>query len=458
MSETTVLDRVPPHNLLAEQSVIGAMILSKNAIADVYQILQTTDFYETKHQVIFDTIMDLYSAGDSVDPLTLTSTLEKTGKLGQIGGLDYVYTLTHVVPTYANASYYAEIVRDKATLRGLVEAGTRITQLGWAFDEGDAKDLINTAHQELDRVSQRRTSEDYKALKDLIPQVTTEISNTEPDPNMVRTGFRDFDTEIQGLRPGQMIIVAARPGMGKSTFSLDICRYAAIHENKTAAIFSLEMSYAEIIKRLISAEASVPLSAINAGVSSADGTQSQAYWTNIANATNRMFEKPLYIDDSVNLTMPEIRAKCRRLKYNHDLSIAVVDYLQLMKGRGSAESRQQEVSEISRSLKLLAKELEIPIIAVAQLNRGPESRTDKKPMMSDLRESGSLEQDADMVLLLHRPEAYNPDDRPGEADLYVAKHRNGRTGTVHLTFQGALSRFVDAARVDPGGIPPQEEY
>lgn len=456
MSETTVLDRIPPHNLLAEQSVIGAMILSKNAIADVYRILLPTDFYESRHETIFNTIVDLYSAGDSVDPLTLTSALEKNGTLSQVGGLDYIYTLTHVVPTHANASYYAEIVRDKATLRGLVEAGTRIAQLGWASEEGDAKELINTAHQELDRVSSKRTSEDYKVLEELLPPVINDITHTDENPDIVRSGFVDFDKEIQGFRPGQMIIVAARPGMGKSTFALDVCRHAAIHHDQTAAIFSLEMSYAEIIKRLISAEASVKLSVINAGLSSADDSQSN--WRNIANATNRMFKKPLFIDDSPNLTMPEIRAKCRRLKYNHNLSIAVVDYLQLMEGRGRAESRQQEVSEISRSLKLLAKELEIPIIAVAQLNRGPEARTDKKPMMSDLRESGSLEQDADMVLLLHRPEYYNPDDRPGEADLYVAKHRNGRTGTVRLTFQGSLSRFVDAARVDPGGIPPQEEY
>lgn len=460
MSEEPVLDRIPPHNLLAEQSVIGAMILSKNAIAEVYQILQPSDFYESKHEILFNTIMDMYSAGDSVDPLTLSATLEKNGKLAQIGGLDYISTLTHTVPTSANANYYAEIVRDKATLRGLVEAGTRIAQMGYVTDSRDAKELINTAHQELDRVSQKRTGEDYKILSEMLKPVLDDISSTEEDPNIVPTGFVGLDKEIQGFRPGQMIIVAARPGMGKSTFALDVCRHAALKDNKTAAIFSLEMSYSEILKRLISAESSVPLGVINSGISKGESGQSQTYWMNIANVTNRMYEKPLYIDDSPNLTMPEIRAKCQRLKHNHDLSIAVVDYLQLMEGRSRsrAESRQQEVSEISRSLKLLAKELEIPIIAVAQLNRGPESRTDKKPMMSDLRESGSLEQDADMVLLLHRPEAYNPDDRPGEADLIVAKHRNGRTGLVHLVFQGALSRFADAAPPGLNEAPPPADY
>lgn len=458
MSEEIVLDRIPPQNIFAEQSVLGAMILSKNAIADVFRILLPSDFYETSHQILFNTIVDLYAAGDSVDPLTLSNALEKNGELKKIGGLEYIHTLTHTVPTAANANYYAEIVRDQATLRGLVEAGTRIAQMGYASDVKDAKNLINTAHQELDRVSEKRTSEDYRILEDLLPQVIDEITHTEENPNLVHSGFKDFDAEIQGFRPGQMIIVAARPGMGKSTFALDVCRHAAIEENKTAAIFSLEMSYEEILKRLISAEANVPLSVINSGISQAGNGQTQTYWQNIANSTNRMFKKPLFIDDSPNLTMPEIRAKCRRLKHSFNLSIAVVDYLQLMEGHGRAESRQQEVSEISRSLKLLAKELEIPIIAVAQLNRGPESRTDKKPMMSDLRESGSLEQDADMVLLLHRPEAYDPNDSPGLANLYVSKHRNGRTGTIELTFQGAFSRFVDSAKIPAGQVPPPADY
>lgn len=458
MSEEPVLDRIPPNNVLAEQSVIGSMMLSKNAIADVYRILLPTDFYNPNHEIIFNTIMDLYSSGAAVDAITVGAALEKHGDLSKIGGLPYLHTLIHTVPTAANVTYYAQIVRDQATLRGLVEAGTRITQLGYAIDAGDTDDLINTAHMELDRVSEKRTSEDYKILEDLLTSVTDEISNTEEDPGRVLTGFADFDRETQGLHPGQMIIVAARPGMGKSTFALDICRHAAIHEDKTAAIFSLEMSYEEIIKRLISAEATVPLSVINAGVPKADGSQSQMYWDNIATATNRMFKKPLFIDDSPNLTMPDIRAKCRRLKYNHNLSIAVIDYIQLMQSYRRVESRQQEVSELSRSIKLLAKELEIPIIAVAQLNRGPESRTDKKPMMSDLRESGSLEQDADMVLLLHRPEYYNPDDNPGGANLQIAKHRNGRTGTVDLVFQGQYSRFVNAAKVAPDQAPPPEDY
>lgn len=436
--------------------MIGSMMLSKNAISEVYRLLLPSDFYDPSHELIFNVIMDLYAAGSPADAITVGAELEKRGSLTKVGGPSYLHLLVHSVPTAANVSYYAQIVRDQATLRGLVEAGTRITQMGYALDAGDAQDLINAAHAELDRVSEKRTSEDYKPLEELIGLVKDEIENTEEDPSTVKTGFTDLDKETQGLRPGQMIIVAARPGMGKSTFALDVCRYAAIQKQQTAVIFSLEMSYSEIIKRLISAEATVPLSVINAGVSKSAGAHSESQWDNIASATTRMFNKPLFIDDSPNLTMPDIRAKCRRLKQSNNLAIAVVDYLQLMQSYRRVDSRQQEVSEISRSLKLLAKELEIPIIAVAQLNRGPETRTDKKPMMSDLRESGSLEQDADMVLLLHRPEAYNAEERPGEADLHIAKHRNGRTGTIRLQFQGEYSRFVSAAPTSLEAAPPED--
>lgn len=453
--EEIALDRIPPHNILAEQCVLGAMILSKNAIADVYKILLPSDFYDPRHELIFTTILDLYAAGSASDPVTVPAELEKRGQLSRVGGLDYIYTVIHSVPTAANAGYYAEIVRDQATLRGLVEAGTRITQLGYAIDTSDADELINTAHAELDRVSEKRTSEDYKPLSELLGGVMDEIQQTDDDPHTVHTGFVDFDAVTNGLHGGQLIIIAARPAMGKSTIALDIIRHVTIKENRTAAIFSLEMSSGDIIKRMLSAEASVPLSLIFSGMPN-DNAQNQANWDNIASAYNRMKSAPFYIDDSPNLTMPDIRAKCRRLKHSSDLSLIVVDYIQLMSSHKRIESRQQEVSEISRALKLLAKELEVPVIGVAQLNRGPESRTDKKPMMSDLRESGSLEQDADMVLLLHRPEYYNVDDRPGEADLNIAKHRNGRTGTINLQFQGKFSRFVSGIRQSQEEPPPAD--
>lgn len=449
------VDRIPPHNILAEQCVLGAMILSKNAIADTYKLLLPSDFYDSRHEIIFNTILDLYAAGAASDPVTVPAELEKRGQLSRVGGLDYIHTVIHSVPTAANAAYYAQIVRDQATLRGLVEAGTRITQLGYAIDTTDADELINTAHAELDRVSEKRTSEDYRPLSELLTPVLDEIQQTDDDPHTVHTGFFDFDSVTNGLRAGQLIIVAARPAMGKSTFALDILRHVTLKEKRAAAIFSLEMSAADIIKRMLSAEASVPLSLLFAGMPN-DGLQNQANWDNIASAYNRMKSAPFFIDDSPNLTMPDIRAKCRRLKNATDLSLVVVDYIQLMSSHKRIESRQQEVSEISRSLKLLAKELEVPVIGVAQLNRGPESRTDKKPMMSDLRESGSLEQDADLVLLLHRPEYYNSDDRPGEADLNIAKHRNGRTEIINLQFQGKFSRFVSGIHRNQEEPPPPD--
>lgn len=453
--DNSALDRIPPHNILAEQCVLGAMILSKNAIADTYKLLLPSDFYDSRHEIIFNTILDLYAAGAASDPVTVPAELEKRGQLSRVGGLDYIHTVVHSVPTAANAAYYAQIVRDQATLRGLVEAGTRITQLGYAIDTTDADELINTAHAELDRVSEKRTSEDYRSLSELLNPVLDEIQQTDDDPNTVHTGFLDFDRVTNGLHAGQLIIVAARPAMGKSTFALDILRHVALKEKRTTAIFSLEMSAADIIKRMLSAEASVPLSLLFAGMPN-DGQQNQTHWDNLASAYNRMKSAPFFIDDSPNLTMPDIRAKCRRLKHSQDLSLIVVDYIQLMSSHKRIESRQQEVSEISRSLKLLAKELEVPVIGVAQLNRGPESRTDKKPMMSDLRESGSLEQDADLVLLLHRPEYYNTDDRPGEADLNIAKHRNGRTEIINLQFQGKFSRFVSGIQRNQEEPPPPD--
>lgn len=453
-----VTELVPPQNLLAEQSVLGSMMLSKEAIANTYPILLPTDFYDPRHQVIYNTIMDLYAETSAVDAITVAAELERRSELSRIGGQNYLHTLVHTPPTTANVTYYAYIVRDQATLRGLVEAGTRISQMGYAVDAGDADDLINAAHMELDRVSEKRTSEDYRPLSELLPLVKEEIEHSDEDPASVKTGFTDFDRITNGLHPGQMVIVAARPAMGKSTLALDICRQAALRDNKTSIIFSLEMSYSEILKRMLSAEATVPLSVINTGVPHSDDSLSDTYWQNLGRAYTRLEQKPLMIDDSQNLSMPDIRAKCRRLKHSHNLSLAVIDYIQLMTSHRRAESRQQEVSELSRSLKLLAKELEIPIIAVAQLNRGPEARTDKRPMMSDLRESGSLEQDADLVLLLHRPEYYNSDDRPGEADLIVAKHRNGRTGTVNLQFQGEYSRFASAIKYPDGAAPPPEGY
>lgn len=444
LTERVEFDRTPPQDIEAEQSVLGGMLLSKDAIADVVEELRAGDFYRPAHETIYDAILDLYGRGEPADTITVANELTKRGDLARIGGAPYLHTLMASVPTAANAGYYARIVREQAVLRRLVEAGTRITQLGYATDGGDVDDLVNSAQAEVYAVTERRTSEDYRRIGEIMDDVTDEIANNANHGDGltgVPTGFRDLDNLTNGLHPGQMIIIAARPAIGKSTLALDICRSASIHHNQTSVVFSLEMGRTEMTMRLLSAEASIELNKLR------KGNLDDRDWTKVAQTTSRISEAPLFIDDSPNMSLMEIRAKCRRLKQRHDLKLVVVDYLQLMSSGKKVESRQQEVSEFSRALKLLAKELEIPVIAVAQLNRGPEMRTDKKPMMSDLRESGSLEQDADVVMLLHREDAYDRDSqRAGEADIIVAKHRNGPTATISVAFQGHLSRFVDMAR------------
>src|SRR5690625_981092 len=435
-------DRTPPQDLAAEQSVLGGMLLSKDAIADVVEELRGPDFYRPAHELVYDAIIDLYGRGEPANAVTVAAELSKRGELGRVGGAAYLHTLISSVPTAANAGYYARLVRDQAVLRRLVEAGTRIAQLGYATDGGEVDDLVNSAQAEVYAVTERRTSEDYLPLRDTINLTMEEIeNNANRGEGMVGvpTGFTDLDALTNGLHPGQMIIIAARPAIGKSTLSLDICRSASIKHGMTSVIFSLEMGRTELTMRLLSAEAGVPLQNMR------KGTMRDEDWTKVAGAMSRVSEAPLFIDDSPNMSLMEIRAKGRRLKQRHDLKLVVVDYLQLMTSGKRVESRQQEVSEFSRALKLLAKELEVPVIAVAQLNRGPEQRTDKKPMMSDLRESGSLEQDADVVMLLHREDAYDSESRPGEADIIVAKHRNGPTDVITVTFQGHYSRFHDMA-------------
>jgi len=437
--------RQPPQDLAAEQSVLGGMLLSKDAIADVLEKLRPSDFYRPAHQNIYDAILDLYGRGEPADAVTVAAELDRRGLLRRIGGAPYVHTLISTVPTAANAGYYAEIVAEKALLRRLVEAGTRVVQYGYAGAEGaDVAEVVDRAQAEMYEVTDRRLSEDFVPLEDLLQPTMDEIDAIASNGGLARgvpTGFTELDEVTNGLHPGQMIIVAARPGVGKSTLGLDFMRSCSIKHRLASVIFSLEMSKSEIVMRLLSAEAKIKLADMRSGRMSDDD------WTRLARRMSEISEAPLYIDDSPNLTMMEIRAKARRLKQRADLRLVVVDYLQLMSSGKRVESRQIEVSEFSRHLKLLAKELEVPVIAISQLNRGPEQRTDKKPMLSDLRESGSLEQDADMVILLNRPDAFERDDpRGGEADLILAKHRNGPTKTVTVAHQLHLSRFANMAR------------
>jgi replicative DNA helicase len=439
----TSFERVPPQDLDAEQSVLGGMLLSKDAIADVVEVIKGHDFYKPAHETIFQAILDIYAKGEPADPITIAAELTKRGEINKVGGASYLHTLVQTVPTAANAEYYAEIVHERAVLRRLVEAGTRITQMGYAADD-DVDEIVNRAQAEIYAVTEQRTSEDYLPLGDIMEGALDEIEaigSRTGEMTGVPTGFTDLDSLTNGLHPGQMIVIAARPAMGKSTLALDFARAASIKNNLPSVIFSLEMGRNEIAMRLLSAEARVALHHMRSG------TMTDEDWTRLARRMPEVSAAPLYIDDSPNLSMMEIRAKCRRLKQRNDIKLVIIDYLQLMQSGKRSESRQQEVSDMSRNLKLLAKELEVPVIALSQLNRGPEQRTDKKPQVSDLRESGSIEQDADMVILLHREDAYEKESpRAGEADIIVGKHRNGPTATITVAFQGHYSRFVDMAQ------------
>ncbi len=380
--------RQPPQDLAAEQSVLGGMLLSKDAIADVLERLRPGDFYRPAHQNVYDAILDLYGRGEPADAVTVAAELDRRGLLRRIGGAPYLHTLISTVPTAANAGYYASIVAEKALLRRLVEAGTRVVQYGYAGAEGaDVAEVVDRAQAEIYDVADRRLSEDFVALEDLLQPTMDEIDAIASSGGLARgvaTGFTELDEVTNGLHPGQMVIVAARPGVGKSTLGLDFMRSCSIRHRMASVIFSLEMSKSEIVMRLLSAEAKIKLSDMRSGRMSDDD------WTRLARRMSEISEAPLFIDDSPNLTMMEIRAKARRLRQKANLKLIVVDYLQLMTSGKKYESRQVEVSEFSRHLKLLAKELEVPVVAISQLNRGPEQRTDKKPMLADLRESGCL--------------------------------------------------------------------
>ena len=383
-------DRLPPQDVHAEQSVIGGMLLSKDAIADCVEGLKAVDFYRPAHELIYDAILDLYSRGEPADAITVSDELTKRGDLVRVGGQAYLHQLISSVPTAANAGYYAQIVAERAVLRRLVDAGTKIVQMGYGQGGGDVVDIVNAAQAEIYAVADKRGGDDYAVLADVLEATVDEIeaaSGRSGEMTGVPTGFTDFDNLTNGLHPGQMIVVAARPAVGKSTFGLDVARSAAIKHKMATVLFSLEMSRTEITMRLLSAEASIQLQNMR------KGTMRDEDWTRLARTMAEVSDAPLFIDDSPNMSLMEIRAKCRRLKQRHNLRLVIIDYLQLMSSGKRVESRQQEVAEFSRALKLLAKELEVPVIAISQLNRGSEQRQDKKPQMSDLRESGCLTAD-----------------------------------------------------------------
>ena len=438
--------RQPPQDLAAEQSVLGGMLLSKDAVADVLERLRPGDFYRPAHQNVYDAILDLYGRGEPADAVTVAAELDRRGLLRRIGGAPYLHTLIATVPTAANAGYYAGIVAEKAILRRLVEAGTRVVQYGYAGADGaEVTAVVDRAQAEIYDVTERSAASDCVPLETLLATTMDEIDAIASNGGLAKgvpTGYRDLDEVTTGLHPGQLALIAARPGVGKSLMACDMLRACSIRHGLPSVIFSLEMSKSEIVMRLLSAEAKVRLADMRAG------RMTDEDWARLASRMTDLSSAPLYIDDSPNLTLTEIRAKARRLKQRSGLRLLVLDYLQLMSSGRRYESRQQEVSDLSRGLKLLAKELQIPIVALSQLNRGPEQRHDKKPMLADLRDSGSLEQDADIVLLLHRPDTYEPDDpRAGEVEVTLAKNRAGAAPVrLSLAHRSAYVTFSDLAR------------
>lgn len=440
---TDHLERTPPHDTDAERCVLGGMLLSKKAIADVLEVLAPGDLYHPHHETIHRAIVDLYTRNEPADAITVTNGLRELGVLGKVGGPSYISQVVNSVPTAANAGYYAEIVRDCAVRRRIVEAGSRITQIGYA-GEGEAQEAHDAAQAELASVMQTREEVDSALLGADLDVVADELEKLASEGRAIGlpTGFADVDSLTHGLHGGQMIIIAGRPALGKSTLGVDMLRSCSIRHNRPAAMFSLEMSRREVQHRIISAEAKIGLHKIRGG------HMTDADWAAFANQMRRLNAAPLEIDATPNRTVAQIKGRCRQIHQKlGGLDLVVIDYLQLIEsGTRRPENRQVEVSTMSREIKLMAKELDVPVIVLCQLNRGPEQRQDKRPMLSDLRESGSLEQDADLVILLHREDAYDKESqRAGEADLIVAKHRAGPTAEITVAAQLHYSRFVDMA-------------
>jgi replicative DNA helicase len=435
-------ERVPPNNEEAEQAVLGSMMLSGEAIAQVADIgLKAEDFYRRAHRSIFESLTEIYARGEPVDQVTAVEELRRKDLLDAVGGAMYIQRLIEMVDVPASAPHYGRIVGDHALLRRLIDAAGEILRGAYEIPE-DPEVYADQAEGRMYQVSRRHERDRMVPLRELVHESLESLERLHDRTGLVGlpTGFKDLDELLQGLQKGNLIMVAARPGVGKSSFVTNVARNVAVETNTTVAMFSLEMSQIELGMRLLCSEARVASNRVRGNAIAAED------WGRIVDAAETLDKAPLYIVDSGNTTIVDIRAKARRLKSQHDLGLIIIDYLQLMSSHRRVESRQQEVSEISRSLKLLAKELDIPVIAVSQLNRDPEKRVDKRPQLSDLRESGSLEQDSDVVMFIHREDLYSEDPAlKGVADVVVAKHRNGPVDKVKMTFLSHLTQFKDYA-------------
>jgi replicative DNA helicase len=434
------MQRIPPHSIEAEQSVLGSMLLDREAVSAAGEVLQPEDFYSDAHREIYEAMLSLYDAGKPVDLVTLVDELDQRGTMDGVGGITYVTDLSRMVPSTANVRYYIRIVEEKSILRKLIKAsGTIMNESYEASKEVD--DIINQAEKAIFDISQKQGTTSFEHIKDTLLSSYAKIEelyNSKGNITGLPTGFVELDYKLSGLHPSELILVAARPGMGKTSFIMNVAQYAAIHSNTPVAVFNLEMSREQLANRMLGCEAHVELQKIRTGNLTEDD------WRKLARAMAPLSQAPIYIDDTPGISVTEIRSKCRRLKIEHGLGLVVIDYLQLMSGRGRAESRQQEIAEISRALKVLAMELSVPIIAGSQLSRAPEARTDHRPMLSDLRESGAIEQDADVVMFLYRDEYYNPDTEDKNiAEVIIAKQRNGPTGMVKLAWLGQYTKFAN---------------
>ncbi len=432
------LDRTPPHNIEAEQAVLGAILLESDAFITANEILLPEYFYRPQHQQIYSAMVELNQRNEAIDLVTLTNELEHKKILDEVGGVTYLTDLASIVPTAANIEYYARIVEEKALLRRLIKVATQIVSDGY-IGEGDVREIIQEAEAKIMQISRQKSS-GFTLIKDVLIELIEQIEilhHNKGEVTGVPTGYPDLDHLTSGFQPSDLIIVAARPSVGKTAFALNLAQNVSTRFAKPVAIFSLEMSAVQLVQRMLSAEGNLDGHKIRTGLLDEED------WQRLTMATATLAEAEIFIDDTPGISVQEIRVRLRRLKMEHDLSLVVIDYLQLIQGRGRSDNRQQEISEISRQLKNIARELRVPIIALSQLSRAVEQRQDKRPMLSDIRESGSIEQDADIVAFLYRDDYYNPEtEKQNIIEVIIAKHRNGPVGKVELVFLKNFNKFV----------------
>lgn len=442
------LGKLPPHDTEAEQAVLGSMLTDQDAAASAIEVLKVEDFYREDHKAIYEAILNLYNRAEPIDIITLKAELTSIGKFEQVGGIEYLAELPEKVPTTTNADKYIKIVEDKSMLRSLIKTANEIQALGYDPMQ-EVEDIVDTAEKKIFNLVQGKNQKGYTAVKDILVEsfaLLEQLYNQKQHITGVPTGFADLDYKTAGLHNSDLILIAARPAMGKSAFALNIASYTAVKANVPVVIFSLEMSKEQMVNRILASEAMVDSNKIRTGKIEDED------WAKIAEATGILSEAPIFIDDTPGISMTEIRAKCRKLKMEKNIGLVVIDYLQLIAGNSKrAGSREQEISEISRSLKILAKELNVPVIALSQLSRAPEQRPDHRPMLSDLRESGAIEQDADIVMFLYRDDYYNEEtEKKNIAEVIIAKHRSGSVGTVELLWLSNYTKFANIDRYREG--------